>query len=159
MCNSFCRRFLSPFFIAVFSDCKQQSNSVGFKTFVDNRCRPSLLFPNTENVWDTATRTFTYVYEIEHLDKCTVTRVRNSATLCSFDIYAESAGVGKCDNILLFDDNKALSTVIVDIYQTVGKSFSECIMNGSIVNAVATFESEWNFDSQVYYTKGYFLGI
>ena len=83
-----------------------------------------MLFPNAKDVGNTATCALTYVDEVKHLDERTVTRVRNAATLCSFDINTETAGVGKRDNIFSFDDDETLSTVIVGIYQAVGKSFA-----------------------------------
>ena len=105
-----------------------------------------MLFPNAENVRNTATCTLAYVYEVEHLNKRAITGIGNTAALCSFDIDTKTAGVGKRDNILLFDDDKTLSAVIVGIYQAVGKSFSECLVDGRIVNTVAAFELERNFN-------------
>ena len=83
-----------------------------------------MLFPNAENVRTTTTCALTYVAKVKHLDERAVTRVGNTATLCGFDINTEAAGIGKRDNILLFDDNKTLSAVIIGIYQAVGKSFA-----------------------------------
>ena len=51
-----------------------------------------MLFPNAEDVGDTATRPFTYVDEIEHLNKCAVTRVGNAATLRRLHVDTKAAG-------------------------------------------------------------------
>ena len=83
-----------------------------------------MLFPNAKDVWDTATRAFTYINEIEHLDERAITRVGNASTLCGFNVDTETAGVGKRDNILLLDDDKTLSAVIIGVYQAIGKSFA-----------------------------------
>ena len=105
-----------------------------------------MLFPNAEDVRNTATCALAHIDEVKHLDKRTVTRVGNAAAFCSFDVDTESTGVGKRDNVLLFDDNKTLSAVIIGIYQAVGKSFSESLVYGRVVNAVAAFKFERNFN-------------
>ena len=108
-----------------------------------------MLFPNAENIRDTATCALTYVDEVKDLDERAVTRVGNSATLCSLHIDTEPAGVGKRDDIFFLDYDKTLSAVIVGIYQAVGKSFSERLVDGCIVNAITAFELERNFNTQL----------
>ena len=50
-----------------------------------------MLFPNAEDVGNTAACALTYVDEVKHLDERAVTRVGNSATLCSLHIDTETA--------------------------------------------------------------------
>ena len=82
-----------------------------------------MLFPNAKDVGNTATRALTYVNEIEHLDERAITRVGNAAAFCRLHVDTETTGIGNCNLVLSFDNNKPSGAIVVRIDQTIRQCF------------------------------------
>ena len=102
--------------------------------------------PNRENAGDSAAGTLADVDHRKHFEDCGVTRVRHSAVNSLLDADAERARILKRETVFVFFDNDAATSIIIGICKSVQKNFSDCLVDGGVVNSCDSFQNKRTLD-------------
>ena len=102
-----------------------------------------------ENARNAASGALTDINKVKHFHECSVARIGNAAGLSGCQFYAEITGIGYSDKLALFDNDQALTPVVIRVDQAVGQRLADSLVYRRVIDTEAAFHLKRRFDIEL----------